>query len=151
MSHPPCQIAPPSVQRQGCRTHKMKFVLRFDQNAEYKRPAEAHPLVDYHKFYRVCTTFRAALAVKIWLDLLEGLWSYGNFKVWVTGFSPNFSVPPRGETVRQIPKRFRRARTHSRSSITMPSMVELGFHAPPGWPKTFSFLSVCLTVSSLHF
>ena len=38
----------------------------------------------------------------------------------------------------------------SRSSITMPSLVELGFHPLPGWPKTLSFfdsLSVCLSVT----
>ena len=34
----------------------------------------------------------------------------------------------------------------SRSSITVPSLVGLGFHPPPGWPKTLSFLSVCLFV-----
>jgi len=29
-------------------------------------------------------------------------------------------------------------------SITMPSLVGLVFHSPPGWPKTLNFLSVCL-------
>ena len=38
MSPPPCQISPPSAQRQGCRTPKLKFLLRFDQNMEYKTP-----------------------------------------------------------------------------------------------------------------
>ena len=28
----------------------------------------------------------------------------------------------------------------------MPSLVGLGFHPPPGWPKTLSFLSVCVSV-----
>ena len=28
----------------------------------------------------------------------------------------------------------------------MPSLVGLGFHPPPGWPKTLSSLSVCLSV-----
>jgi len=28
----------------------------------------------------------------------------------------------------------------------MPGLVGLGFHLPPGWPKTLSFLSVCLFV-----
>jgi len=35
----------------------------------------------------------------------------------------------------------------------MPSMVGLGFHPPPGWPKTLSFLvclSVCLFVTLLN-
>jgi len=36
-SPPPCQISPPSVQRQGCRTPKLKFLLRLDRSVEYKR------------------------------------------------------------------------------------------------------------------
>ena len=51
--------------------------------------------------------------------------------------------------MRQTTKRFQGERTCSRSSITMPSLVGLGFHPPPGWPKTLSFfvcLSVCLFV-----
>jgi len=36
-SPPPCQISPPSVQRLGYRTPKLKFLLKFDQNVEYKR------------------------------------------------------------------------------------------------------------------
>jgi len=50
---------------------------RFDQNVEYKRPAGAYPLRDFHKICRVCIPFQDALAVKILLDLLKGLWSYG--------------------------------------------------------------------------
>jgi len=48
-SHPPCQISPPSVQRLGYRTPKTEILLRFDQNVEYKRPAGAYPLRDFHK------------------------------------------------------------------------------------------------------
>jgi len=51
----------------------VKFLLRFDQNVEYKRPAAAHLLCDFHKIRNVCTTFQDALAVKISLDLLKGL------------------------------------------------------------------------------
>jgi len=40
--------------------------------------------------------------VKIWLDLLEELWSHGGFKL--RGLvSPKYSVPPSGETMRQTP------------------------------------------------
>jgi len=74
------------------------------------------------------------------LDLLKGLWSYGGFKLRGSGCPQIFSASS-GETMRQTPKRFTGARTCSRSSITMPSLVGLGFHAPPGWPKTFV---VCL-------
>jgi len=57
-----------------------------------------------------------------------------------------FSAPPSGETMHQTAKSFRGARTCSRFSITMPSLVGLGFHPLPGWPKTLIFLSVCLSV-----
>ena len=75
----PRQISPPSVQRQGCRTPKLKFLLRFHKNVEYKRPTGAYSLCDFHKICRVCTPFQDALGVKISLDLVEGLWSYGGF------------------------------------------------------------------------
>jgi len=71
----------------------MKFLLRFNQNVEHKRPAGAYPMRDFHKIYGVCTTFQAALAIKIWLDLLEGLWRYGGFKLRVSGFPQIFSAP----------------------------------------------------------
>ena len=49
---------------------KLKFLLRFDENVEYKRPAGAYPLRDFYKICRVCTSFQDALAVKIWLDFV---------------------------------------------------------------------------------
>ena len=70
----------------------MKFLLRFDQNVEYK--GAYYPNRDFHKICRVCTPFQVALAVKILLDLLKGLWTYGGFKlmgsVWL---APNFQRP----------------------------------------------------------
>jgi len=91
--HPPCQISPPSVQRQGCRTPKLKFLLRFDQNVEYKSPAGAYPLRDFHKICRICTSFPDALGVKILLNLLKVLWSYGGFKLRGSGCPQIFSAP----------------------------------------------------------
>ena len=92
-----CQISLPSVQRQGCRAPKLIFLLRFDRNVEYKRPAVAYPLRDFHKICRLCTSFQDALGVKILLDLLTQLWSYGGFKL--RGLvAPKFSAPPSGET-----------------------------------------------------
>jgi len=112
---------------------------------EYERPTWAYPLRDFHKICRVCTSFQDALGVKILLDLLNGLWSYGGFKLRGCG-CPKFAVPPSSETMRQTPNVLEvRARMCSRSSITMPSLVGLGFHPPPGWPKTSSFF-VCLFV-----
>jgi len=59
----------------GVGPRKLKFLLRFDRNVEYKRSAGAYPLRTFHKICRVCTSFQDALGVKIWLDLLKGLWS----------------------------------------------------------------------------
>ena len=113
---PPYQISPPSAQRQGCRTQILNFLVRFDQNVEYKLPARAYPLRDFHKICRVLfIPFQDTLAVKILLDLLEALWSYGGFQLRVSGF-PKCSVPTSGETMRQTPKCFRDARTCSRMS-----------------------------------
>jgi len=129
----------------GVGPQKLKFLLRFDQNVEYKRPTRAYPLRDFHKICSFSPVSGCVFSFKIWLDLLEGLCSYGGFKLRGSGF-PKFSVPP-SETMRQTPKSFRDARTCSRSSITMPSLVGLGFHPPPEWPKTMTFcLSICLSV-----
>jgi len=77
----------------GVGPQKLKFLLRFGQNVEYKCPAGAYPLRDFHKICRICTPFQDALAVKIWLDLLQRLWSYGGFKLRGSGFPQIFSAP----------------------------------------------------------
>ena len=102
---------------------------------EYNLPAGAYPLHDFHKTCRVCTPFQDALAVKI--GFAEGV-----MELW--GFKLRGLVAP--NVKRQLaaklcvrPKRFRGAKTCSRSSITMPSLVGLGFHPVPWRPKTLSF------------
>ena len=77
----------------GVGPPKLKFLLRFDQNVEYKRPSGAYPLRNFHKICRVCTTFQDALGVKILLDLLKGLWSCGGFKLRGSGCPQTFSAP----------------------------------------------------------
>jgi len=72
---------------------------------EYKGPTGAYPLRDFNKICRVCTTFQDALAIKICLDLLEGVWSYRGFKLRGPGYPQIFSAPS-GEIVRQGPKFF---------------------------------------------
>ena len=95
---PPWQNSPHQCNDKGIGPQKLKFLLRFDQNSEYKRPAEAYPLRDFHKICKVCTSFQDALGIKILLDLLKGLWIYGGFNL--TGLViPKFSAPPSGETV----------------------------------------------------
>jgi len=115
---------------------------------EYKRPSGAYPLLDFHKICRICSPFQDALAVEILLDLLRGLWSYWGFKLTGSGYPQIFSAPS-GDTMRQTSKSLRDARMCSRSSITVPSLVGLGFHPPLGWPKSVEFfvcLFVCLSV-----
>jgi len=109
-------------------------------------PHRGIPIAHFHKIRRICTPFQAALAVKISLDLLKGLRSYGGFKLTGSGYPQIFSAPS-GKTMRQTPKNFRGVRTCSRSSITVPSLVGLRFHPLLGQPKTLSFLSVCLSAS----
>jgi len=94
---------------------------------EYKRPAGAYPLRNFHKICRICTPFQDALAVKILLDLLKGLWSYEGLKLMVSGFCLNLQHPVT-EKLRQTHKSFRGAITCARSSITVPRLVGLGFH-----------------------
>ena len=58
----------------GVGPPKLKFLLRFDRNVEYKRPAGAYPLRDFQNICSVYIPFQDALGVKILLDLLKGLW-----------------------------------------------------------------------------
>jgi len=86
-------------------------------------------------------------------QLLKFRWIYSRSYVvmgvlsWRCLVILKFSAPPSGETMHQTPKSLQRARTCSRSSITMSSLVGLGFHPPSGRPKTLVFcLFVCLSV-----
>jgi len=96
MSPPPCQISPPSVQRQGCRTPKIEieiFTQILTEMWNINAPQGRIPCAIFKKNCRVCTPFQGALGVKIWLDLLKGLLSYGGFKLRVSGFTQIFSAP----------------------------------------------------------
>jgi len=52
------RISPPSVHRLGYRTPKLKYLLRFDQNVEYERPAVAYPCAIFTKFTEIVPRFR---------------------------------------------------------------------------------------------
>ena len=56
--------------------------------------------------------------------------------------TPNLQRP----LVAKLRISFRAGKTCLRSSINMPSLVGLGFHLPPGRPKTLSFLLAALRV-----
>jgi len=64
-SPPPRQISPHRCNNKGIGPPKLKFLLIFDQNVEYKRPAGAYPSRDFHKIYRVSTPCQDAFTVKI--------------------------------------------------------------------------------------
>ena len=64
-SAPPCQIYPHWCKDKGIGPPKLKFLLIFDQNVEYKRPVGAYPLHDFYKICRICTSFKDALAIKV--------------------------------------------------------------------------------------
>ena len=135
----------------GVGPPKLKFLLRFDRNVEYKRPARAYPCAIFTKFAEFVHHFRMRLVLKFgWIcSRVMELWGF-NFRG--SGFPQIFSAPS-GETMRQTTKPFGGERTCWRSSITMPSLVGLGFHPPPGGQKrwVFACLSVCLFVSRHAF
>jgi len=83
----------------------MKILLKFDQTSEYKRPTGAYPLHNFHKICRVYISVSrfVSFPVKIWMDLIKGLWSYGGFSVEGSSF-PKYSAPPSGKTMRWTPK-----------------------------------------------
>jgi len=84
-STPPCHISPHRCNDKGVGPQKLKFLLRFDRNVAY-------PLREFHKICRVCNSFQDALCVKILLNVLKGLWSYGGFKLRGSGCPQIFST-----------------------------------------------------------
>jgi len=51
------------------------------------------PRAIFTKFAEFVPPFQDALAVKVWLDLLNGLWSSGVFKLKGPGYPQIFSAP----------------------------------------------------------
>jgi len=72
---------------------KLKMLLKFYKVSEYKRPAGAYSLHHFHEICTVCTAFQDALVVKIWMDLVKRLRSYGGFNLRAYSFPPNFQRP----------------------------------------------------------
>jgi len=82
----PAKFHPHRCNSKGIGPQKLIFLLRFDQNVEYRGHAGAYPLRDFYNIWRVYTLFQDALAVENSLDLLKGLWSYGGFKLTGSGY-----------------------------------------------------------------
>jgi len=117
---------------------------------EYKRPTGAYHSSDFHKICRVCTPFQDVLAVKILFDLLNGLWSYGGFKLTESGYPQIFSPPPSGETMSQTPKVLD-VQEHARGPLS-PCKIWWGSDFTRRWGGQKSWVCfVCLSVCSSCF
>ena len=57
-SPPPCQISPHQCNDKGIGSTKLKFLLRFYQNVEYKRLAGPYLLRDFQKITEFVPHFR---------------------------------------------------------------------------------------------
>jgi len=69
----------------GVGPQKLKFLLRFDQNVVLRIP--------WRFSQNLQSLYAISGCVKIWLDLLERLWSYGGFKLRGSGFPQISSAP----------------------------------------------------------
>jgi len=87
--------------------------------------------------------FQDELAVKISLDLLKRLWSYGGFKLTGSGYLQIFTALS-GETTRHTPS-FRGARTCSRSSYHHAKFGGAQISPAAGAAKNVEFF-VCMSV-----
>ena len=104
--------------REGYTSHKSVSLARFPQNLQ--------------NLYRISG--------------LRYLLKFCGVKLRELGYS-QISAPLSAK-LRQTPKSYRGTSTCWTPSITMPSLVGLGFQAPPGRTKMLSFcLSVCLSVN----
>ena len=79
------------------------FYCDFTKSRNINAPQERILCAIFTKFAAFVPLLQDALTVKIWMDLLKGLRSYGGFKLRVSS-SPKFSAPPSRETVRRTPK-----------------------------------------------
>ena len=87
------------------------------------------------------------MGVKIRLDLLKGLWSYGGFKLREPGYPQIFSAPS-SDTMRQTPKVFE-VRERARGPLSPCQFDGARISSAAGVAKNVEFfvcLSVCLFV-----
>ena len=129
-----CQISPHQCNDKGIGPPKLKFLLIFDQNVEYIRPTDEYPRTIFRKFAEFVPRLGMRKLLKFRLICTRG---YGVMAVLIRWglVTPNLHSPVAAK-LSQTPKRLGGARTCSRSSITVPSLVGLGFHPPPGWRKS---------------
>jgi len=76
-SSTPRQISPHRYNNKAIGPQNLKILLKFYQISEYKRPAAAYTLRNFHEIYRVSTSFHDALAVKIgFAEGVTELWGF---------------------------------------------------------------------------
>jgi len=109
------------------------FLTKF----RYINASHAHISSDFNIIFS-----NLGLFIIIWVDSLKGLWG---FELKGVQLSPNLQHPLVAKLY--IGSDFCRCRTCSRSSITMPSLVE--FARDDKNIKYFLFLFVCLSVALL--
>jgi len=90
---PRVKFHPHRCNDKGIQSTKLKILLRFCQNSEYKCPSVAYPLHDFHEICMVYIPFHSVLGFKIWMDLLKGLQIYGRVKLRGSSFLLIFSAP----------------------------------------------------------
>jgi len=76
----------------GTGPPKLKFLLRFNQKGEYKRPAGAYPLRDFHKFAEFVRRFRCVSDYNF-VGFAQGVMELWAFKLTRSGYSQIFSAP----------------------------------------------------------
>ena len=145
----PAKFHPNRCKDKGIGPPKLNFLLIFDQNVECKRPVGAYPLHDFYKICRICISFKDALAIKVSLDLLKGLWSYGGFNLTVSSYHPKFSVPlaaklcVRPQNVLEMQERARGPLSHTKFGVARTSPA--AGVAKKRWVFCLSVVLFCLS------
>jgi len=84
-------------------------------------------LGDFYAIFRVYGELHNRSPVKIWADLIEEFRSYWGLNLW-DAFSPKCPEPPSGKAVCLMLKRFTEVGMVLTTSITVPSLVEIGLY-----------------------
>jgi len=74
---PHAKFHPHRCKDKGIGPPKLNILWKFYQILEYKCPAGAFSLHDFHKICRISTSLQDALTFKIWMDLLRGYGAMG--------------------------------------------------------------------------
>ena len=101
---------------EGVGPTKLKFLLRFDRNMEYKRPAGAYPLRDFHKICRVYISFGMRQVLKFCWICSRG---YGVWSPLPCQISPHRcnESPLRGEKPQNRPSKLNTGRLAQRAML----------------------------------